>query len=327
MMPTIMTSHDDLASITYVANMKSFRRHILVDCCRYVGPAGEVFWAWCGVWKQEKKAKEEEAEQQRMLNASGYPHHALILADEKENGVGPNQLLNSAEDEDTDLEEPKMRMPNSTEDEDTDSEEPKMMTPLQNSAEDEEEGACQPTSEESHHTPRSAAEDEEAVSEEQQRATPRRKTGKAKTCKFKLEVRFKVDDDDDHGEGQIQELGDAATNAGLARPRSIRRARSWNEAGDRRVNKEVERFLLDHGFESVNALRRNFHRYKYPLHSAVKHSNESMVRNLLELGANSSFKDSSGKTPLDLAEYLHRVSNCKLQSCSCDMKFIMISLR
>merc|ERR1712048_1408281 len=84
--------------------------------------------------------------------------------------------------------------------------------------------------------------------------------------------------------------------------REAREAREAQEAADKK--KQIDDFLKQHGYASVNDKRKSkFGRYKYPLHTAVKHSPE-IVPLLLDRGAESSNKNSAGQTPYEYAKKL-----------------------
>jgi len=86
------------------------------------------------------------------------------------------------------------------------------------------------------------------------------------------------------------------------RARLEHEAREAQEAADKK--KQIDTFLKQHGYASVNDKRKSkFGRYKYPLHTAVKHSPE-IVRLLLDSGAESSNKNSAGQTPYEYAKKL-----------------------
>jgi len=81
-----------------------------------------------------------------------------------------------------------------------------------------------------------------------------------------------------------------------------REALEAQEAADKK--KQIDDFLKQHGYASVNAKRKSkFGRYKYPLHTAVKH-NPEIVPLLLGGGAESSNKNSAGLTPYEYAKKL-----------------------
>jgi len=65
----------------------------------------------------------------------------------------------------------------------------------------------------------------------------------------------------------------------------------------------VEEFLKEHGYSSVNSKRKKHFKYKYPLHTAVKHKPE-MVRRLLRCEADPTLANSAGQTPRQYAEAL-----------------------
>eukprot|EP00434_Breviolum_minutum_P013609 symbB.v1.2.011996.t3/scaffold815.1/size160196/7 len=69
----------------------------------------------------------------------------------------------------------------------------------------------------------------------------------------------------------------------------------------------VARFLKQHGFEGVNCPKKNMlGRYQYPLHKASELGNARLIRMLLREGAIPQNLDSSGRTPLVVAERRNR---------------------
>eukprot|EP00929_Paragymnodinium_shiwhaense_P081669 TRINITY_DN4279_c0_g3_i1.p1 TRINITY_DN4279_c0_g3~~TRINITY_DN4279_c0_g3_i1.p1 ORF type:complete len:237 (-),score=90.04 TRINITY_DN4279_c0_g3_i1:514-1224(-) len=80
-------------------------------------------------------------------------------------------------------------------------------------------------------------------------------------------------------------------------------ARLVQEAADK---KKMEEFLKKHSFKGADVKRSSFLRYKFPLHSAVKHNDADMIRILLANGATPSQKDSSGLTAAQLAKKLSK---------------------
>jgi hypothetical protein len=69
---------------------------------------------------------------------------------------------------------------------------------------------------------------------------------------------------------------------------------------------ELDQFLRSKGYAGVNAKRRAGFKTKYPLHSAVKENDPELIRLLLNSGANRCLKNSSGQTPLLLAQKSNR---------------------
>merc|ERR1712107_669108 len=87
------------------------------------------------------------------------------------------------------------------------------------------------------------------------------------------------------------------------REREVREAREVQEAADKK--KKVEDFLKKHGYADVNTKRKSkFGRYKFALHTAVKHAPD-IVALLLEAGAEPSNKDSKGQTPCEYAKIMN----------------------
>lgn len=68
----------------------------------------------------------------------------------------------------------------------------------------------------------------------------------------------------------------------------------------------LERFLKVHGFEGIHSRRRSLMTSQYPLHTAVKLGDLSMIRVLLQAQADPNCTNSSGETPEQLADRLFR---------------------
>eukprot|EP00929_Paragymnodinium_shiwhaense_P047522 TRINITY_DN240_c0_g2_i2.p1 TRINITY_DN240_c0_g2~~TRINITY_DN240_c0_g2_i2.p1 ORF type:complete len:240 (-),score=94.42 TRINITY_DN240_c0_g2_i2:349-1068(-) len=72
------------------------------------------------------------------------------------------------------------------------------------------------------------------------------------------------------------------------------------------AKKKMQEFLKKHSFKGPDVKRSKLLGFKFPLHSAVKHNDVEVVRILLANGANTSSKDSSGKTPYQLAQKIDK---------------------
>merc|ERR1712048_655624 len=84
--------------------------------------------------------------------------------------------------------------------------------------------------------------------------------------------------------------------------RREREAQDAQEMTDKK--NKVDEFLKQHGYAGVNTKRKSkFGRYKFALHTAVKH-NPDMVPLLLQAGAEPSNKNSKGQTPYEYAKKL-----------------------
>merc|ERR1712187_162143 len=91
--------------------------------------------------------------------------------------------------------------------------------------------------------------------------------------------------------------------------------REAQEASEKK-KKQVEDFLTSHGYASVNTKRKaKFGRYKFPLHTAVKHDPE-IVPLMLEVGADPANKNSAGKTPYEYAKQIKSPAEVVLQACT-----------
>jgi len=63
----------------------------------------------------------------------------------------------------------------------------------------------------------------------------------------------------------------------------------------------VNDFLIKHGYCGVNVKRTKMLKSKYPLHTAVKLTDDKMVQLLVSAGANRRLRNSAGETPKQLA--------------------------
>merc|ERR1711879_565305 len=121
--------------------------------------------------------------------------------------------------------------------------------------------------------------------------------------------------EEDQRRRQAQEAEEERISKETARlEREAREAREAQKAADKK--KQIDDFLEQHGFASINAKRKSkFGRYKYPLHTAVKHRPE-IVPLLLDCGAESSNKNSAGQTPYEYAKKLKAPCESVLKSAS-----------
>eukprot|EP00929_Paragymnodinium_shiwhaense_P019139 TRINITY_DN13150_c0_g1_i2.p1 TRINITY_DN13150_c0_g1~~TRINITY_DN13150_c0_g1_i2.p1 ORF type:complete len:227 (-),score=66.10 TRINITY_DN13150_c0_g1_i2:313-993(-) len=87
---------------------------------------------------------------------------------------------------------------------------------------------------------------------------------------------------------------------------AAKQARCAQEAQDRKL---LQTFLKKHAFKGPDAKRSNLLGYKYPLHSAVKHKDVEVIRILLANGASLTSKDSSGCTPVQLAQKMNKAGS------------------
>jgi hypothetical protein len=88
----------------------------------------------------------------------------------------------------------------------------------------------------------------------------------------------------------------------LSKEEKKRRRAARKEA----AKKKVQPFLKKHGFDGVKSQRQRFWRRSYPLHIAVKDKDHTTIKLLLRANADPKQEDSSGRTPLLLAEKLDR---------------------
>jgi len=91
--------------------------------------------------------------------------------------------------------------------------------------------------------------------------------------------------------------------ASKAQRRKSRRAQKQAEKLD--ASLKVRAFLDRHGFETVKSKKRYLFRTSYPLHAAVRENDVEVAALLLKAGASYRKPDSSGRSPLALAQYLN----------------------
>merc|ERR1712048_592414 len=97
-----------------------------------------------------------------------------------------------------------------------------------------------------------------------------------------------------------------------AEEKQIRDDREAQEAAEK--TKKVEEFLERHGYASVSTKRKaKFGRYKFALHTAVKHDPE-IVPLMLDAGADPAHKNSAGKTPYEYAKQIKSSAEAVLQT-------------
>merc|ERR1712048_1290858 len=122
--------------------------------------------------------------------------------------------------------------------------------------------------------------------------------------------------------GEIRRAEEEAERRRLAQEAEEQRIRDEDERLQREREaqetaekaKKVEDFLARHGYSTVNTKRKTkFGRYKYPLHTAVKHDPE-IVPFILEAGADPSNKNSKGKTPYEYAKQMKSPAEAALQA-------------
>jgi len=132
-------------------------------------------------------------------------------------------------------------------------------------------------------------------------------TSTRKETRERSRQRCGVDEDAAGGHGSPSAKGSDAARSRSSRRSSRRAERKARRASDRlEAQNWVQPFLDKHGFSSVKSKRRWLCHVQYPLHVAVNHRDADMVRLLLKAGASTSKADSSGRTPLALAEQRQR---------------------
>jgi len=97
-----------------------------------------------------------------------------------------------------------------------------------------------------------------------------------------------------------------------AQEKRLRDEREAQEAAEKM--KKIGDFLARHGYATVDTKRKGkFGRYKFPLHTAVKHDVD-IVPLMLEAGANPANKNSAGKTPYEYTKQIKSPAETVLQA-------------
>jgi hypothetical protein len=96
------------------------------------------------------------------------------------------------------------------------------------------------------------------------------------------------------------------TRGGKQAPEEVKAARADQRELARQL---VKPFLEQHGFVSVKSCRRRLMSSCYPLHVAVTANDVELIQRLLRAGADPFQCDSSGRTPLDLAQRENKKSS------------------
>jgi len=102
------------------------------------------------------------------------------------------------------------------------------------------------------------------------------------------------------------ERAEAERRAQVVRDEEARRLEAERLEKERKAKEErdkqaVEAFLSANGFTDVNFKRSRRMKKSYPLHEAVQQSNSELAQQLLAARADPALKNSSNKTPLELA--------------------------
>jgi len=101
---------------------------------------------------------------------------------------------------------------------------------------------------------------------------------------------------------KLEAAAEQARRDEVARLARVAQQRTEEREQEAQANRAmVEEFLTEHGYDDVNSKRKKHFKYKYPLHTAVKHKPD-MVRRLLRCDADPTLTNSAGKTPRQLAE-------------------------
>lgn len=107
-------------------------------------------------------------------------------------------------------------------------------------------------------------------------------------------------------EEREREEREAAEAAARAAEQAERDAEERRKKEKTDAEQKVAKFLKESKFNSVSQPRTSCMTATYPLHVAVEKNNSVLVRALLLCGADASCKNSSGKTPCEVAKKLNK---------------------
>ncbi|CAE7905912.1 unnamed protein product [Symbiodinium microadriaticum] len=102
-------------------------------------------------------------------------------------------------------------------------------------------------------------------------------------------------------EAEEQERLEAERRAAEEKEQARRRAQEQAEREHEERQREVASFLKQHGFSSINGVKKSFMSSTYPLHKAAELGDAHMVDQLVKAGADVAQKNSGGKTAAQVA--------------------------
>lgn len=107
-------------------------------------------------------------------------------------------------------------------------------------------------------------------------------------------------------EAERRRREEAARHRREEREENARVAKARRDREEQEAQERLACFLTCHGFAGPRDGKRKRFRISYPLHVAVKQNDPEMVQLLLQANADPSQRDSSGKTPQELARRYNR---------------------
>ncbi|CAJ1448030.1 unnamed protein product, partial [Effrenium voratum] len=145
---------------------------------------------------------------------------------------------------------------------------------------------------------RRVEEDARRFAEEARRTEERRKLAEEEAARAEQERKMREREEQrKEQERQAQLRRDREEQEREAR----RRAQEAEQKEREERQKEVQAFLKLHGFTAVSGAKKSFMSSTYPLHKAAELGDAHMVDQLLKSGATATQKNSSGRTPAQVA--------------------------
>mmetsp|Transcript_6314 Transcript_6314/g.23715 ORF Transcript_6314/g.23715 Transcript_6314/m.23715 type:complete len:231 (-) Transcript_6314:596-1288(-) len=164
---------------------------------------------------------------------------------------------------------------------------------------EDEESACREAEElslreEEQERQRQREEERHRLAEEQQRWQRER-----------TEAQAREEEEERHRVGSKAELAQRQAAEAAARRAEEERQRTAEEKARKEAKKKVEVFLKARGFKTMVMPRTTCFKATYPLHVAVQENSADVVSAFLLCGTDKKVKNSSDKTPLEVAQKLN----------------------
>mmetsp|Transcript_58528 Transcript_58528/g.153259 ORF Transcript_58528/g.153259 Transcript_58528/m.153259 type:complete len:233 (+) Transcript_58528:82-780(+) len=121
----------------------------------------------------------------------------------------------------------------------------------------------------------------------------------------RTEAQAREEEEERHRLGSEAELSQRLAAEAAARRAEEERQRTAEEKAHKEAKKKVEVFLKARGFKTMVMPRTTCFKATYPLHVAVQENSADVVSAFLLCGADKKVKNSSGKTPLEVAQKLN----------------------
>jgi len=138
----------------------------------------------------------------------------------------------------------------------------------------------------------------EEEAEQQRAAEARRAAEEAAEAARRAQLEQKLRE---KRKAEEQERLEAERRAAEEKEQARRRAQEQAEREHEERQREVASFLKQHGFSSINGVKKSFMSSTYPLHKAAELGDAHMVDQLVKAGADVAQKNSGGKTAAQVA--------------------------